>query len=96
MADIVTYQKNGTAEMHDPLVCHCLEVRQSAVTEAIEIKGARSVDEVRLCTGAGAGCGSCHRLMERQLKGEPTECGPCIYCYGCNSIKALCACESAA
>jgi bacterioferritin-associated ferredoxin len=44
-------------------VCHCEAVSDRAV-EAALASGARSVEEVTERCRAGAGCGSCHVLLQ--------------------------------
>ncbi len=45
------------------ILCQCLLVSEADIKKAIR-KGARTVDEVRLCCEAGGGCGSCHGAIE--------------------------------
>lgn len=59
-------------------VCICKAVSQRVVAEAIE-DGARTVDAVSACTGAGTDCGSCRRSIARELERAQQgkrECGP--------------------
>jgi NifU-like protein len=49
------------------VVCHCLQVTEEVVLEAVTTFGLRTVKEVRLHTGAGDGCTACHRTIRRFL-----------------------------
>ena len=49
----------------DRVICHCLQVKESQIVDAIAVTGAGSVREVIQHTGAGAGCTACHcRILE--------------------------------
>ena len=49
----------------DRVICHCLQVKESQIVDAIAVTGAGSVREVIQHTGAGAGCTACHcRIRE--------------------------------
>ncbi|MEZ6064292.1 MAG: (2Fe-2S)-binding protein [Planctomycetaceae bacterium] len=50
-------------ETVDPLVCRCLQVRQSTVSDCVQLYGAESLQDVRSQCGAGGGCNSCHRKI---------------------------------
>lgn len=52
----------------DALVCHCLGVTRAAIDAAIRDDGARSVDDLHHCTGAGGGCGTCRWDCETILR----------------------------
>lgn len=45
------------------VVCHCLQVSEAEVMDAIQLYDLRTLDEVRSCTGAGMGCNSCHHQL---------------------------------
>ncbi len=47
----------------DPIVCRCLQVRQSQVTDCVSLYGLESVPEIRTQCGAGGGCNACHRRI---------------------------------
>lgn len=48
----------------DPVICRCLQVRQSSVMRAVE-EGARSLCQIACSTGAGGGCTACHRKLRQ-------------------------------
>ena len=56
----------------DAAVCSCNNVDAGAVRDAVRDGGCTQVGEVKACTGAGTGCGSClplvKRLVEEQLE----------------------------
>jgi bacterioferritin-associated ferredoxin len=47
----------------DPIVCHCLQVRESQVRDCVAVFGFETVQEVKGHCGAGGGCTSCHRKI---------------------------------
>ncbi|HXG10870.1 MAG TPA: (2Fe-2S)-binding protein [Gemmataceae bacterium] len=57
------------------VVCHCLQVTEAAVVEAITALGLQSIKEIRSHTGAGDGCTACHGclrdLLERYAYSSP-------------------------
>lgn len=54
-------------ESVDPILCHCLQVTESAVANAIATWNLRSVKEVCRYTEAGGGCTACHARIRRHL-----------------------------
>jgi bacterioferritin-associated ferredoxin len=42
------------------MVCHCLQVTETMLTEAIGRFSLQTIDEVRRHIGAGDGCTACH------------------------------------
>jgi len=52
------------------LVCSCLSVRSSVLTEAVDA-GAATVEALMDATGAGTGCGSCRPELARFCRKEP-------------------------
>lgn len=50
------------------VVCICKAVSDRDVARAIS-EGARSVDEVAQCTGAGTGCGACRDSLACAVQG---------------------------
>lgn len=56
-------------DSYDPIVCHCLQVRESVLVEAITTLSLRTVRDVRHATGAGDGCTCCHRQLRQYLEG---------------------------
>ena len=50
------------------VVCHCLQVTEEVLVEAVTTFALRTVREVRHHTGAGDGCTACHRAIRRYLE----------------------------
>jgi NAD(P)H-nitrite reductase large subunit len=50
------------------VLCHCLQVAEQEVVEAIVRCGLRSVGDVRCETGAGEGCTACHQAIREHLQ----------------------------
>jgi bacterioferritin-associated ferredoxin len=50
------------------VLCHCLQITEDAVTEAVSLFGLTTVTEIRERTGAGDGCTACHRRLRLVLK----------------------------
>ena len=50
------------------VLCHCLQITEEAVTEAVSLFGLTTVKEIRERTGAGDGCTACHRRLRLVLK----------------------------
>ena len=49
-------------------VCHCLQVTEDAVAEAVSLFGLTTLKEIRTATGAGDGCTACHRRLRLVLR----------------------------
>lgn len=64
-----------TVAAGETIVCHCLQVTQSSIVEAVRDGGARSLCELARQTGAGSGCTSCHRRLRAYLN-ERREAAP--------------------
>ncbi|WP_439333122.1 nitrite reductase large subunit NirB [Streptomyces zhaozhouensis] len=54
----------------DAVVCSCHHVTKGAIVAAVADEGRASVAEVRACTGAGSGCGSCVRAVGQLVDAE--------------------------
>lgn len=56
------------------MVCHCLQVTEEMLLDALRTFELRSVKDIRCQTGAGDGCTACHRRLKRYLeeKAAPT------------------------
>jgi NAD(P)H-nitrite reductase large subunit len=59
---------HSAADCSETIVCHCLEISESTVADAIAICGLTSVKEVCRETGAGAGCTACHGRLRDMLR----------------------------
>jgi bacterioferritin-associated ferredoxin len=56
------------ADCSETIVCHCLQVSESTLADAIAICGASTVKEVCRETGAGGGCTACHARLRELLR----------------------------
>lgn len=52
----------------DRVLCHCLQVKESQVAEAVAIYGAETVKDVVRTCGAGGGCNSCHAKIRQIIE----------------------------
>jgi bacterioferritin-associated ferredoxin len=50
------------------MVCHCLQVTEEMLVNAVEAFDLRSLHEVRDRIGAGDGCTACHRQLKRFIE----------------------------
>ncbi|MFD4670780.1 nitrite reductase large subunit NirB [Lentzea sp. NPDC058450] len=67
-------QPGGAVDVEMPAdaqVCSCLAVTKQTITDAIVSGVASDVAELKACTKAGTGCGSCVPMLKKLL----TECG---------------------
>ena len=57
----------------DPVICTCMEIRQSEIEKAIREKNLKTIEEVQNETQAGTVCGACvddiYILLEK-INGE--------------------------
>lgn len=82
--------------VEDRVLCHCENVAESTVRDAVESAGAASLEEVVSCTGAGSGCRACHCRIHRVLMGLPARCGGRFdMCESCGCVGAICNCDAA-
>lgn len=51
----------------EALICTCFFVSERTIEREIQTRGLTSVAEVTMATNAGAGCGSCHQLIQEIL-----------------------------
>ncbi|SFI18895.1 (2Fe-2S)-binding protein [Planctomicrobium piriforme] len=58
----------------DPVLCHCLQVRQSTVDDCVTLLGASTFLEVREACGAGGGCMSCRRRIQMMIERRNQAC----------------------
>jgi nitrite reductase (NADH) large subunit len=59
-----------TAIANDTPVCSCNNVSKGQICDAIRDKNLTSVEEVKMCTRAGTGCGGCLPLVTELFKGQ--------------------------
>jgi bacterioferritin-associated ferredoxin len=50
------------------MVCHCLQVTEEMLLDALAAFELRTVHEVRERIGAGDGCTACHRQLKRYIE----------------------------
>ena len=50
------------------MVCHCLQVREASVVEAVKRLALTTLQEVRDYTSAGNGCNCCHGRIRQILE----------------------------
>lgn len=50
------------------VLCHCLQVTEETVVDALASLGITTLRELRQHTGAGDGCTGCHHLLRKYLK----------------------------
>ena len=50
------------------MICHCLQITEDVIVQAVEAMGLQTVKEIRTCTGAGDGCTACHRRLKHYLE----------------------------
>lgn len=50
------------------MVCHCLQVREQSVVEAVKRLALTTIQEVRDYTSAGNGCNCCHGRIRSILE----------------------------
>lgn len=54
----------------DPILCHCLQVRESEVRDAVAAGRVCCLRDVVEQTEAGSGCTACHRAIQAVLAGR--------------------------
>jgi bacterioferritin-associated ferredoxin len=69
---------NCPATCGDQMVCHCLQVTESSLQEAMQRCPLESLRDIANETGAGTGCTACHRRLRRFLSGDHSSnsCSP--------------------
>jgi nitrite reductase (NADH) large subunit len=74
------------AEMSDaPTVCGCVGVTKGAIIDAIHERGVNTLSQLKECTRASTGCGSCTSLCQDLLRAVAPE-------FEDEKKKVLCAC----
>lgn len=59
---------HSSIDCPETIVCHCLQVSESTLTDAIAICGIGTVKELCRETGAGGGCTACHARLREMLR----------------------------
>jgi bacterioferritin-associated ferredoxin len=52
----------------DPIVCRCLQIRESELIEVLTVRDTCTLRELRRATGAGDGCTACHARLKEYLQ----------------------------
>ncbi|MCA9052957.1 MAG: (2Fe-2S)-binding protein [Planctomycetaceae bacterium] len=65
---------NPPSDATDRVVCHCLQVRESQLSECVQTFGLESVPDVRAHCGAGGGCMACHRRIRDFIAAQRSAC----------------------
>jgi bacterioferritin-associated ferredoxin len=50
------------------MVCHCLQITEEMIVEAVAVLNLSTLQELRACTGAGDGCTACHKRLRGYLE----------------------------
>jgi len=69
MDGCINHKDCGTCS--ERLVCHCLQVTEAELLSVLTARQLRTLQEVRLHTGAGDGCTACHRVLRQYLERIP-------------------------
>ncbi len=86
----------ATSQSEGDLLCHCAQVPESVVQQAVTEDGVDNLAGIIKATEAGSGCTACHCRINRVLQGLPAKCGGRFdLCHGCGCISAICVCEAA-
>ena len=56
------------SESEATVVCHCLQVTETEICDAIVAFEVASVKQLGHCTGAGQGCTACHATLREYLR----------------------------
>jgi NAD(P)H-nitrite reductase large subunit len=59
---------HSAADCSQTIICHCLEISEGTVADAVAIYGLSTVKEVCRETGAGGGCTACHSRLKELLR----------------------------
>jgi nitrite reductase (NADH) large subunit len=68
-------------------ICSCHNVDKATICGAIEGQKLTALSEVKSCTKAGTGCGSCVTLISDLLKGELKKAGVPVFNHICEHFK---------
>ncbi len=55
-------------ETESPIICHCFQVSEKDIIDAIENKNAKTLDDITKLTSAALACGRCKENIEKILK----------------------------
>jgi len=59
------------------MICHCLQVTETEVIEALATREVRTLKDLRRHTAAGDGCTACHRQLMELLQAHRRELPVC-------------------
>ncbi len=79
----------------DKLICACYGVSEAEIREAIIVRGAETVADLRRMTGAGGGCGACGGCLRKMLAGRSSANDESDLCADCGKSQIDCTCVSA-
>jgi bacterioferritin-associated ferredoxin len=52
----------------ETIICHCLQISESTIVDAVGVCGMSSFKEVCHETGAGTGCTACHLRLKAMIR----------------------------
>ncbi|KAK9708258.1 hypothetical protein K7432_009744 [Basidiobolus ranarum] len=79
---------NGTDSLPDDAqICSCLNVTKGEIRKAIKEKNCTSVDQVKVCTKAGTGCGGCVPQVTEIFESEMKSMGKTVSNSLCSHFK---------
>jgi len=64
----VLSRTHADTDSSETIVCHCLQVSESTLSDAIAVCGVATVKELCRETGAGGGCTACHHRLRELLR----------------------------
>ncbi len=68
-------------------ICSCHNIEKGAICQAITGQNLRAVAQIKACTKAGTGCGSCVPMLGEILKAELKKAGVVVNNYLCEHFK---------
>jgi bacterioferritin-associated ferredoxin len=60
----LTSPQSACTECPGRYVCRCLQITEEALISTLTTQPVRNLKELRMATGAGAGCNCCHRRLK--------------------------------
>jgi bacterioferritin-associated ferredoxin len=62
------HTRNACSSCPGRLVCHCLQVTEEMLLEALDRFELQTIKDIRQHTGAGDGCTACHKRLRGYLE----------------------------
>ncbi|MBI3866431.1 MAG: (2Fe-2S)-binding protein [Planctomycetia bacterium] len=59
---------HSVSDRCETTICHCLDISEGTVADAIAICGLTTLKEICRETGAGGGCTACHARLRELLR----------------------------